>query len=78
MIVHTEVVPDCITDAPTEAFPDTVTPAPIVTAVIQHTRNLHHIEAHQPIPEIAAGPEQACHINPVRTLHLNLHPDQVG
>ena len=77
-IVHAEVIPDHITDAPTEALPNTITPAPIVTTVTHHTGNLHHIEAYQPTPEIAAGPEHACHINPVRTPHLNHHPDLVG
>ena len=78
MIVHAEVVPDHITDAPTKALPDTITPAPTVTAVRHHTRNLHHIEAYQPTQEIAVGPEHTHHINPVRTSHLNPHPDLVG
>ena len=56
VIVHTEVIPDHITDAPTEAFPNTITPASIVTAVTHHTGNLHHKEAYQPTPEIAPGP----------------------
>ena len=49
MIVHAEVIPNCITDAPTETLPNTVTPGPIVTAVTHHTGNLHHIEAHHPL-----------------------------
>ena len=55
MIVHTEVIPNNITDVPTEALPDTITPAPIVTTVTYHTGNLHHIEAYQSIPEITVG-----------------------
>ena len=78
MIVYAEVIPDDITDAPKEALPDTITQAPIITAVTNHTGNLHHIEAHQPTSEIAAGPEHACHANLVRTPHLNFHPDLVG
>ena len=62
---------------PTEALPNTITPAPIITAVTHHTGNLHHIEAYQPTPDITAGPEHVCHINPVRTPHLNPHPDLV-
>ena len=77
-IVHAEVIPNHFTDAPTEALPDTITPAPIFTAVTHHTGNLHHIEAHQPTPEIAAGAEHAWHTNLVRTPQLNLHPDLVG
>ena len=78
VIVHAEVVPDHITDALTEALPNTITPAPIITTMTHHTGNPLHIEAYQPTPDISAGPEQACHINPVRTPHLNPHPDLVG
>ena len=78
MIVHAEVVPDHSTDANTEALPDTITPAPIITAMTQHTGYLHHIEAYQTTPEITAGPEHTHHINPVRTPHLNPHPDLAG
>ena len=77
-IVHTEVIPDHITDAPTEALSDAITPAPIITAMTHHTENLHRIEAYQPTAEITAGPECRHHINPVRTPHLNPHPDLVG
>ena len=77
MIVHAEVIPNCITDA-LKARPNIVTPAPIITAMTHHTGNLHHIEAHQPTPETAAGTEHACHTNLVRAPHLNLHPDLVG
>ena len=78
MIVHAEVIPDHITDALTEALPNTITPAPIITTMTHHTGNLPHTEAHQPTPEITAGPEHAPHTNLVRTPHLNLHPDLVG
>ena len=77
-IAHAEVIPNHITDAPTEALPDPITPAPIITAMTHHTEDLHHIEAYQPTPDIAAGPEHTCHINLVRTPHLNPHPDLVG
>ena len=76
--VSIEVIPNCITDGLTEALPNTTTPAPIIIAVTHHTENPHHIEAHQPTPEITACPEHACHTNLVRTPHLNLHPDLVG
>ena len=49
-----------------------------LTTVTHYTGNLHHIEAYQPTPENAAFPEHACNTNPVRILHLNLHPDLVG
>ena len=62
----------------TEALPDTITPAPIISAVTHHIGNLHHSEAHQPTPEIAAGAEHTCHSNLVRTPYLNLLPDLVG
>ena len=63
---------------PTEALPNTATPAPTITTMTHHTGNLHHIEAYQPTPDIAAGPEHTSHINPARTPHLNPHPDLVG
>ena len=78
MKILTEVIPDHITDATTEALHDTVTPTLIVTAVTHHTGDLHHIEAYQPTPEIIAGPNHAHHINPVRTPHLNPHPVPPG
>ena len=77
-IVHAEVIPNHITDAPTEAIPDAITPAPIITTMTHHTENLHHIEAYQPTPEMTAGPEHAHHIKAVRTPHLNPHLDLVG
>ena len=78
MIVHPEVIPNHITDALTKTLPNTVTPTPIITAVTHHTENLHHTEAYQPTPETTAGPEHVDHTKPVRTPHLNLHPDLVG
>ena len=77
-IVHVEVIPDYTTDSPTEALPDTITPAAIITTVTHHTGNLHRIGAYQPTPEIAVGPDHIHHTNPVRTPHLNPHPDLVG
>ena len=78
MIVHAGVIPDHITDTSTEALPNTITPAPIIITMTHHTGNLHHIEAYQPTPELTVGPEHVHHINPVRTPHLNPHPDLVG
>ena len=56
MIIHAEVVPNHIIDATTEALHDTITPALIITTVTCHTGDLHHVEAYQSTPEIAAGP----------------------
>ena len=78
VIVHVEVIPDHTTDALTEALPYTITPAPIITTMTHHTGILHYIGAYQPTPEIAIVPKHAHHINPVRTPHLNPHPDPVG
>ena len=75
--VHAEVIPNHTTDALTEALPNTVTPTPIIITVTHNKGTLHHIEAYQPTPEIAAGPEHAHHSNLVITPHLNLHPDIV-
>ena len=63
---------------PHKSTSDTITPASIVTAVTHHTGNLHHIQAYQPTPRDCSRPEHACHINPVRTPHLNPYPDLVG
>ena len=76
--MHAEVILDHITDAPTEALPNTITPAPIVTALTHNIGNPYHIGAYQPTPEIIVVPEHTHHINPVRTPHLNPHPDLVG
>ena len=75
--IHAEVVPNHITYATTEAFHDIITSACITTPVTCHTGD-HHIEAYQPTPEIVAGPDHACHINQVRTPHLNPHPVLAG
>ena len=72
-IIHTEVIPDHITDITTEALSDTITPALITIAMTHHTGDHPHIEVYQPLQEITAGPDHALHINQVRTPHLNLH-----
>ena len=59
VIIHTEVIPNHITDATTEAHHDIITPGLIPTAVTCHTGDHHHIEAYQPTPEIVAGPDHA-------------------
>ena len=78
MIIPTEVVPNYITYTTKEALHNTITPALIITTVTCHSGDLHHIEAYQPTPEIIAGPDHACHINPVRPPCLNPHPDPAG
>ena len=45
-IIHTEVIPDHITDATTGALHDNVTSALIVIAVTHHTGDHPHIEVH--------------------------------
>ena len=45
-IIHTEAIPDHITDATREALHDTITPAPIVIAMTHHTGDLPHVEVH--------------------------------
>ena len=77
-IIHTEVIPNHITDTTTEALHNIITPALITTTVTCHTGDHHHVEAYQPTPEIVAGPDHACHINQVRTPHLNPHPVPAG
>ena len=78
VIIHAEVIPNHITDATTEALHNIITPALIPTAVTCHMGDHHHVEAYQPTPEIAAGPEYAHHTNQVRTPHLNHHPVPAG
>ena len=78
MIIHAEVIPDHITDATKKALHDIITPAFITTTVVCHTGDHDVVEAYQPIPEIVAGPDQAHHINQVRTPHLNPHPVPAG
>ena len=77
-IIHTEVVPDHITDITKEALQDSITPALITIAMTHHTGDHPHVEVYQPIPEIAAGPDHAHHINQARTPHLNPHPVPAG
>ena len=77
-IIHTEAIPDHITDTTTEALHDTITPALIIIAMTHHTRDLPHIEVHPLIPEIAADPDHIHHINQVRTPHLNPYPVLAG
>ena len=45
-IIHTEVIPDHITDATTGALHDTITPALIIITMTHHTRDHPHIEVH--------------------------------
>ena len=45
-IVHTEVIPDHITDATTGTLHDTVTAALIVISVTHHTGDHPHVEFH--------------------------------
>ena len=77
-IIHTEVIPDHITDATTGALHDTITPELIIIAVTHHTRDHPHIEVYQPIPAITADPDHAHCINQVRTPHLKYHPVPEG
>ena len=62
-IIHTEAIPDHITDVTTEALHDTITPPLIIITVTHHTGDLPHVEVHQLIPEIAADPDHIHHIN---------------
>ena len=77
-IIHAEVVPDHFTDITTGELDDTTTPALIAIAMTHHTGDHPHIEVYQPIPEIAASPDHAHHINQVRTPQLNLPPVPKG
>ena len=45
-IIHTEVIPDHITDVTTGALHDTVTPALIIIAMTHHTGDPPHAEVH--------------------------------
>ena len=78
VIIHAEVIPNHNTDATTEALHDIITSALITNAMTHHTGDHHHIEAYQCTPEIIAHPDHTCHINQVRTPHLNLHPVPAG
>ena len=77
-IIHMEVIPDHITDVTREALQDTITPTLIAITMTHHTGDHPHIDVYQPIPEIAAGPDHAHHINQVRTPHLNPYPVPAG
>ena len=74
IITHTEVIPDHIIDALTEALHITTTQALVVIAATHHTGGHPHIEAPLLILEIAADPENAPCTNQVRPPLLNLHP----
>ena len=73
---HTEVTPDLITDALTEAHHIIDTQVLIVINVTHHTEGHHHIEAPPPIPEITADLDHVLHTDPVEWHLLNLHPVQ--
>ena len=77
-MIHTEVIPDHITDATIGALHDTITPAVIVIAVTHLTREHPHVEVYQLISEITADPDHVHYINQVRTPHLNPHPVPAG
>ena len=77
-IIHTEVIPDDITDVTTEALQDIITPALITITMTHHTGDHLHIEVYQPIPDIAAGPDHTHPINQARTPHLNPLPVPAG
>ena len=77
-IIHTEVIPDHITDATTGALHDTVTPAFIVIAMTHNTRGHPHAKVYQPIPVITADPDDTHGINQVRTPHQNPAPVPAG
>ena len=74
IITHTEVIPDHIIDALTEALHVTATQALIIISTTHHTVGHPHIEAPPLIPEIAADPEHVPHTNQVRLPLLNIHP----
>ena len=77
-VIHTEVIPDHITDATTGALHDTIMPALIIITMTHHTGDYSRAEVHLLIPEITADPDHAHHINQVRTPHLNSHPILAG
>ena len=77
-IIHTEVIPDHITDTTAGALHETITPALIIIAMTHHTRDHPQVIVHQLIPETTADPDHIHHINQVRTPHLNLHPALAG
>ena len=74
IITCTEVVPDHIIDALTEALHVTVTQTLIIITTTHHIGGHPCIEAPPLIPEITADPKQIPHTNQVRPHLLNLHP----
>ena len=64
-ITHTEITPDLITDALTEAYHVINTPVLIVIDMTHHTEGHHHIEVPPHIPEITADLDHILHTNPV-------------
>ena len=61
-MIHTEVIPNHITDATTGALHDTITPALIIITETHHIGDHSHIEV-QLIPAIVADPDHIHHIN---------------
>ena len=73
-IAHTEVTPDLITDALTEACHIINTQVPIIIDATHHTEGHHHIEVPPLTPETTADLDHMLHTNPVEQHLLNLHP----
>ena len=73
-IAHTEVAPDLITDALTEACHIINTQVIIVIDMTHHTEGHHHVKVPPPTPETAADLDHILHTNPVGQHLLNLHP----
>ena len=73
-IAHTEVTPDLITDALTEAHHVIDTQVLIIIDGTHHTEGHHHIEVPPLTPETAADLDHIHHTNPVEQHLLNLHP----
>ena len=73
-IAHTEVTPDLITDALTEAHHIIDTQVLIIIDATHHTEGHHHTEVPPLTPETAADLDHILHTNPVEQHLLNLHP----
>ena len=71
---HTEVAPDLIIDAPTEAHYIIDTQVLIITDATHHIGGLPHTEALPLIPETAADLDHTLHTDLVEQHHINLHP----
>ena len=71
---HTEVTPDLITDALTEAHQVINTQVLIIIDMTYHTEDHHHIEVPPHIPEITVDLDHVLHTNPVEQHLLNPHP----